>query len=117
MGLRTVAWRGFLRFTESVYATREGVDAGGAARRAVHLHASPRAGRDAVVERPAPAPDRARRVGRAERRGAVETRGERTRGLEPVVDRLHHLRSEEHTSELQSRPHLVCRLLLEKKND
>src|SRR6266498_4116535 len=28
----------------------------------------------------------------------------------PSVDR-----SEEHTSELQSRPHLVCRLLLEKK--
>src|SRR5690554_1787093 len=28
------------------------------------------------------------------------------------IDRL---RSEEHTSELQSRPHLVCRLLLEKK--
>src|SRR5690554_7109073 len=28
-------------------------------------------------------------------------------------DRL--FRSEEHTSELQSRPHLVCRLLLEKK--
>src|SRR5690554_7332938 len=27
----------------------------------------------------------------------------------------HHNRSEEHTSELQSRPHLVCRLLLEKK--
>src|SRR3989442_2823681 len=26
-------------------------------------------------------------------------------------------RSEEHTSELQSRPHLVCRLLLEKKKD
>src|SRR3989442_6764038 len=26
------------------------------------------------------------------------------------------LRSEEHTSELQSRPHLVCRLLLETKN-
>src|SRR3989442_15729646 len=25
------------------------------------------------------------------------------------------IRSEEHTSELQSRPHLVCRLLLEKK--
>src|SRR3989442_3080867 len=40
-----------------------------------------------------------------------------------VYDRLAHLaeragvksRSEEHTSELQSRPHLVCRLLLEKK--
>src|SRR3989442_6386477 len=28
---------------------------------------------------------------------------------------LHKGRSEEHTSELQSRPHLVCRLLLEKK--
>src|SRR5690554_6971143 len=27
------------------------------------------------------------------------------------------IRSEEHTSELQSRPHLVCRLLLEKKNE
>src|SRR5690554_7192977 len=28
---------------------------------------------------------------------------------------LNKARSEEHTSELQSRPHLVCRLLLEKK--
>src|SRR5690554_7172388 len=28
---------------------------------------------------------------------------------------LDSIRSEEHTSELQSRPHLVCRLLLEKK--
>src|SRR5690625_6537255 len=28
----------------------------------------------------------------------------------------HRMRSEEHTSELQSRGHLVCRLLLEKKN-
>src|SRR3989442_5698918 len=27
------------------------------------------------------------------------------------------VRSEEHTSELQSRPHLVCRLLLAKKNE
>src|SRR5690554_7760515 len=27
------------------------------------------------------------------------------------------IRSEEHTSELQSRPHLVCRLLLEKKKE
>src|SRR5690554_4098307 len=34
-----------------------------------------------------------------------------------VISFLGHsdLRSEEHTSELQSRPHLVCRLLLEKK--
>src|SRR3989442_6034839 len=30
-------------------------------------------------------------------------------------DERERARSEEHTSELQSRPHLVCRLLLEKK--
>src|SRR3712207_7925399 len=41
--------------------------------------------------------------------------------LEVAVDHevpvrvLHRLRSEEHTSELQSRQYLVCRLLLEKK--
>src|SRR3989442_11158114 len=35
--------------------------------------------------------------------------GRRRQGLAPQE------RSEEHTSELQSRPHLVCRLLLEKK--
>src|SRR5690625_5911431 len=29
---------------------------------------------------------------------------------------MEYFRSEEHTSELQSRGHLVCRLLLEKKN-
>src|SRR3712207_7011250 len=34
--------------------------------------------------------------------------------LEPVLERLGR-RSEEHTSELQSRQYLVCRLLLEKK--
>src|SRR5436305_10952541 len=32
--------------------------------------------------------------------------------IQPMV-----IRSEEHTSELQSRPHLVCRLLLEKKKN
>src|SRR5437660_7777876 len=37
---------------------------------------------------------------------------ERARHLAELVPRL---RSEEHTSELQSRGHLVCRLLLEKK--
>src|SRR3712207_8217058 len=31
--------------------------------------------------------------------------------------RIAQLRSEEHTSELQSRQYLVCRLLLEKKNE
>src|SRR5437870_8315158 len=39
--------------------------------------------------------------------------------LQPAADGLKNLvkeeRSEEHTSELQSRGHLVCRLLLEKK--
>src|SRR3712207_8896726 len=39
---------------------------------------------------------------------------ERVQGLSLQV--LHH-RSEEHTSELQSRQYLVCRLLLEKKNN
>src|SRR5438445_13505222 len=37
--------------------------------------------------------------------------GQRTRAGDEGVDR-----SEEHTSELQSRQYLVCRLLLEKKN-
>src|SRR3989442_7499294 len=32
----------------------------------------------------------------------------------PLADLPH--RSEEHTSELQSRPHIVCRLLLDKNN-
>src|SRR3712207_7806956 len=35
---------------------------------------------------------------------------------EVVVERPNDERSEEHTSELQSRQYLVCRLLLEKKN-
>src|SRR5436305_12018902 len=35
--------------------------------------------------------------------------------LDKIFTELAALRSEEHTSELQSRPHLVCRLLLEKK--
>src|SRR5690349_21941047 len=38
------------------------------------------------------------------------------RGSHPSSGRLWH-RSEEHTSELQSRRDLVCRLLLEKKNN
>src|SRR6266550_5195659 len=40
------------------------------------------------------------------------------RNRPPIVNTLTHpRRSEEHTSELQSRLHLVCRLLLEKKNN
>src|SRR5690554_7461961 len=34
---------------------------------------------------------------------------------QPASAWIRRRRSEEHTSELQSRPHLVCRLLLEKK--
>src|SRR5690625_130771 len=42
--------------------------------------------------------------------------GKNKRSMEDHFDRAPHLeRSEEHTSELQSRGHLVCRLLLEKK--
>src|SRR2546422_4470882 len=44
----------------------------------------------------------------AEERALLEPR-------DPLAERDH--RSEEHTSELQSRLHLVCRLLLEKKKD
>src|SRR4030043_1484109 len=44
--------------------------------------------------------------------------GQRRRRLLSILLRqLPSIRSEEHTSELQSRLHLVCRLLLEKKND
>src|SRR2546422_6724328 len=39
------------------------------------------------------------------------------RGVESVEARWLQSRSEEHTSELQSRLHLVCRLLLEKKKN
>src|SRR3989442_7070045 len=51
------------------------------------------------------------------RRNALHRRHRRPpghAGPEPPRLRLQG-RSEEHTSELQSRPHLVCRLLLEKK--
>src|SRR3989442_10841882 len=44
-------------------------------------------------------------------RGTAE---DEARGRGPARVELRR-RSEEHTSELQSRPHLVCRLLLEKK--
>src|SRR3989442_11838019 len=44
-----------------------------------------------------------------------ERRTTLVRELEPAATDFLQYRSEEHTSELQSRPHLVCRLLLEKK--
>src|SRR5260370_3366150 len=49
-------------------------------------------------------------------RQAHAARGGVERGEELVV-RVHGLRSEEHTSELQSHLNLVCRLLLEKKKN
>src|SRR5207244_5290170 len=39
------------------------------------------------------------------------------RDLYPHLRVMHHARSEEHTSELQSPDHLVCRLLLEKNTE
>src|SRR2546422_2384848 len=53
------------------------------------------------------------------RRGRVAGELTPERGTRAVPDRRgawgYRFRSEEHTSELQSRLHLVCRLLLEKK--
>src|SRR3712207_6952768 len=67
------------------------------------------------------------------RRDAVDIRGHHVRldlvllhvllglavtdGVDHGVELVGPVRSEEHTSELQSRQYLVCRLLLEKKNN
>src|SRR5690606_39878764 len=68
---------------------------------------APRADRDAAT-----GPGRLRRGHRRARRpGARAARGRPAH--DPAPDRPP--RSEEHTSELQSRENLVCRLLLEKK--
>src|SRR6202043_4235780 len=48
-------------------------------------------------------------------RSTSGTKPFRLTGSRTIGNGLVFLRSEEHTSELQSRPHLVCRLLLEKK--
>src|SRR3712207_7186516 len=55
-----------------------------------------------------------RRRGRG-RGGARQGLGGGDRDAQPPGLRSPHVRSEEHTSELQSRQYLVCRLLLEKK--
>src|SRR5205809_4027656 len=49
--------------------------------------------------------------------GTEEGRVSTTRLWKRIIATLPSSRSEEHTSELQSRLHLVCRLLLEKKID
>src|SRR5690554_7649992 len=46
---------------------------------------------------------------------ASELTNEHFKSWSRIVHFVNNIRSEEHTSELQSRPHLVCRLLLEKK--
>src|SRR5690606_40750249 len=77
--------------------------------RGVRVGAGPHIGAQLVAARPPQGGD-LRRVGR-QRRCRVEP-GEQdvvVLGLDPAG------RSEEHTSELQSRENIVCRLLLEKK--
>src|SRR2546430_4523737 len=68
--------------------------------------------RGSVGRRPAaPRSDARRRTG--PRQARDPGRAGRGRASQP----LHELRSEEHTSELQSQSNLVCRLLLEKKKN
>src|SRR3712207_8619423 len=60
------------------------------------------------------------RADRLHRRGADAAAADRPAGRRAVHPRdvlAGRLRSEEHTSELQSRQYLVCRLLLEKKTN
>src|SRR3712207_7698561 len=55
-------------------------------------------------------------AGPGEQRSAGARRGDEDLAARPRL-RPRAVRSEEHTSELQSRQYLVCRLLLEKKNN
>src|SRR5437870_9689780 len=57
--------------------------------------------------------NRVHTIGRALRSAAMHARDRFSKNVKASV--CQPLRSEEHTSELQSRGHLVCRLLLEKK--
>src|SRR2546422_4360863 len=57
-----------------------------------------------------PSAEHAEKLGHAERATLLDLKGGEPRRRAPH-------RSEEHTSELQSRLHLVCRLLLEKKKN
>src|SRR2546422_7248863 len=60
-------------------------------------------------------PRRANAERRDEAGGEADAGDRCNRALHDAVAAHYELRSEEHTSELQSRLHLVCRLLLEKK--
>src|SRR5690348_18029390 len=66
----------------------------------------------APMRTPAGPPTWNRSVGRPSPKFRARGRGKRAPPRAPPRDR-----SEEHTSELQSPVHLVCRLLLEKKNN
>src|SRR5690349_23283679 len=55
-------------------------------------------------------------LGQPRRKDINKTVGLDTQGRDQQPGAKQHQRSEEHTSELQSRRDLVCRLLLEKKN-
>src|SRR5690606_40810679 len=89
-------------------------------RRSSDLHAAGEGGLDLAARDPGNrAAQDLRRIGR-------RVQHQRQQGAEPglteegpqpdALQRRAELRSEEHTSELQSRENLVCRLLLEKKN-
>src|SRR5690606_40962753 len=69
---------------------------------------------DAALRGAAPATRHLSVVDTGQRR--LRARRGRTARTPPGMARADRLRSEEHTSELQSRENLVCRLLLEKKN-
>src|SRR2546422_643600 len=84
--------------------------------------------RDAVLEKhltEPPPPMRPRRAVPASVESIVTQALDKQPGLRPLMQDVlnglwsdaHRPRSEEHTSELQSRLHLVCRLLLEKKKN
>src|SRR2546422_7735161 len=68
-----------------------------------------------IVDPPAEHVHVIRQVGQLAARQAGRARAQRRPGVGEARARDHGVRSEEHTSELQSRLHLVCRLLLEKK--
>src|SRR5947209_16259212 len=70
----------------------------------------------ATLPQPEPGGDAGRLHGhQRQQRRALMAGNERRRYAWPPFDGILRRRSEEHTSELQSRQYLVCRLLLEKK--
>src|SRR5690606_42089206 len=86
------------------------------------LHSSPTRRSSDLPGRPVPATRPGDHRRRRPERAATRTPGSgcpagRASSSRPARLRTKLPRSEEHTSELQSRENLVCRLLLEKKND